>query len=171
MKDLPSLSPASNASRFASRLTTSLPGLAHAALPLPVPSPEGMLWVVGLAPSEVDPDTSALRIGAPSYLSSFRADFGDFTELAPISPEPPAGSWLGELLDLDERRSRHQGLFELYGKAVPSFAAGPRALTTAARRAAVEIQTLFPSAAEPPLLPFYHALGRRFFAWLDWAAS
>lgn len=176
MKPLPSFSPLASVLVRAERTRAALAGVPHTSLPLPVAGAEGTLWRVWFVPSETDPDTSALRIGVPSYSMSFRADFGVFTELTALRPRDlgladDAGPWLGEVTDAAERRAKVPRLVELLQEAAPSFAAGPRGLTAEAKRAAAEIKALFPQAAEPPLLDFYARASARFFAWLDFAAS
>jgi hypothetical protein len=175
MKEPPSLSPVVFAVRRAERSKAALPGAWHTTLPLPVPGADGTLWGVWLAPGEQNPETGALRIGVPEYGLFFRADFGAFAELRGLAPRDfglsdKTAPWLGDVPDADDRNARRGRLFELLQAATPGFAAGPRGLTPAARRAAAEIKTLFPEVAEPPLLPCYRRAARRFFAWLDVAA-
>lgn len=176
MRQLPSLSPVLHAVIRANRTRAALPDLERTALAFPLPGPDGMRWMVWLTPSEINPDTGAVRVGAPAYSVAFRADFGSFSELSALSPKETgapenAGPWLGEMLDAAERDMRRPRFFELLQLTTPSFAAGPRALTPEAKQAAAELKTLLPEVAEPPLLPFYKREAKRFFAWLDLAAA
>lgn len=176
MKPLPSLYPAEKAWFFADAARAALPGPLRAALPLPVRGAEGVLWSVWLGPSELDADTGALRLGAPRYVASFRADFGGLEELALVSPGAlglgaDAGPWLGELTDAPAREAARARYYGLLAETVPSFAAGPRSLTAPIKRAAGALKDLFPEVAEPPLLPLYRRAAARFFTWLDFAST
>ena len=73
-----------------------------------------------------------------------------------------------EPADLAEQRLRYLDLFDVVA---PAFAAGRGAETAAGKRAASELRALFPRIAEGPLVPYYRALGGRFFAWLDRTAA
>lgn len=176
LKELPSLSPVTQAVFRAERTRLSLPDLGHTTLPLPVSGPEGTLWGVWFTRTEKNEDTGALRLAAPEYGLFFRADFGTFAELRALGPRDfglpeAADPWLGELTDAADREPRRARLLELLQLVAPSFAAGPRALTPTAKQAAAELKTLFPDVAEPPLVPCYRRASKRFFAWLDFASA
>lgn len=176
-KELPPLQPVARvAARFSRFAPIVAKGGGRAGVPVPVPGPDGVRIAILLTATEPVPDTDRLRVQAPGHLVSARADTGDMVELAAITPrdlgvtgEPEA--WLGEIPAASDRASERARLLELYDQALPAFAAGPAGLTEGARRAAREIATLFPDVAEAPLLPYYRALGRRFFAWVDRAAA
>jgi hypothetical protein len=53
---------------------------------------------------------------------------------------------------------------------LPAFAASQQTLDGSTLEAAKEFKELFNLLAEPPLMPFYHVVGREFFQWLDQVA-
>lgn len=175
-KTLPALEPVARIhARYARMTRGAVPGCDLAGLPVPVPGLDGVRIAILFTATEREPQTGARRVQAPRHLVSARADTGDFVELRAITPrdlgvpqDPEA--WIGELPEGDrgEKRAR---LLDLYDAALPAFAAGPSGATATAKRAAIEIAALFPEVAEAPLVPYYRALGRRFFAWVDRAAA
>lgn len=175
-KTFPPLEPVARVAALHARLARgAAPGCDHAGLPVPVPGPDGMRIATLLAATEPVVETGARRIQAPRYLVSARADTGDFVELAAVTPrdlgvaqDPEA--WLGELPpgDRGEQRAR---LLDLLDAALPAYATGRAAAASSVKSAARELKKLWDDAAEPPLHPYYRALGRRFFEWLDRAAA
>jgi hypothetical protein len=63
---------------------------------------------------------------------------------------------------LDKRKR----LFELYDNLLPEFAARAMRSTPAAHRQAAEFVALFSQLMEPPLIPYYQAVGKEFFDWV-----
>lgn len=163
------------AKRFAFHQQGALPGKNHAGLPVPVPGPDGVRVAIFFTTTEVDEATSALRIQAPGHVVYAQAATSDFIELCAITPrdlgiaEDP-GAWLGDP-GAPADPGKVARLLDLYDAALPAFAGGPAAMTAASKRAAIEIKTLFHEVEEPPLAPYYAALGKRFFAWIDKAAA
>ena len=154
----------------------ALPGVNRTLLPLPVPGVEGVRTAILFTTTEPLADTAALRIKTPSFVAYARGDTGDFLDLAAITPRAlgiaqDPDHWLGDFVepvDLGDKRARY---LDLYDATASAFAAGRGAETPAAKRAATDLRALFAELAEPPLAPYYRALGKRFFAWLDRTAA
>jgi hypothetical protein len=185
-KTLPPLEPVGRVAARHARLARSTAGGAgHVGLPVPVPGPDGMRLAMLAAVTEPAKGPGALRLQAPTYLVSARADTGDFAELKAIAPQdlvPPPGAagakdaqdaapWLGEIPAADALGDKRARLFELLDAALPVYATGRAAVAPSVKRAAREIRELWGEVAEPPLAPYYRALGRRFFEWIDRAAA
>lgn len=177
MKPLPPLFAPDKAWARADVLRGAFPEPLRPSLPFPVFGAEGLLWCVWLSPHEQDAERGVLRLGAPTYLLSLRADFGDLDGLSGV-PEgslglTPSGEgpWIGELGDAPAREALRGQYTALLAEAAPSFAAGPRSLTPPIKRAAKALVGLFPEVAEPPLLPAYRRVATRFFHWLDFAST
>lgn len=151
-----------------------------ASLPVPVPGEGGVRIAVMLAEAELAgegaPDPAALRIKPPGHVVFAEAWSGAFSELCAIGPadlglaNDPAEP-LGDAALAADRDAKRARWLELLDAALPGFAGGPAAITADTRRAAGELRALFPEVAEAPLVPYYRALGRRFFAWLDRTAA
>lgn len=161
--------------RFALHRVGALHGENHACLPVPEPGPDGVRIAILFAATEPDPATSALRIQTPGHVLHARAATGDFLELRALTPRDlgiaqDPGAWLGDPGPPPDP-AKLARLLDLYDAALPAFAGGAAALTASAKRAAIEIRALFPELREPPLAPYYAALGRRFFAWIDRIAA
>ncbi len=154
----------------------ALPGVNRTLLPLPVPGVEGMRAALLFTTTEPLQGSAALRIKTPTFVAYARADSGDFLELAAITPRDlgiaqDPDHWLGDFVepvDVGDKRARY---LDLYDATVSAFAAGRGVETPAVKRAAADLRALFAELAEPPLAPYYRALGKRFFAWLDGAAA
>lgn len=163
------------ARRFAFHRQGALPGKNHAGVPVPVPGPDGVRVAIFFTTTELDSTTNALRIQTPGHVVYARADTGDFIELRAITPRDlgiaqDPGAWLGDP-GAPPDPGKLARLMDLYDAALPAFAGGPAAMTASSKRAAIEIKTLFHEIAEPPLAPYYAALGKRFFAWIERAAA
>ncbi|EYF01317.1 Hypothetical protein CAP_8471 [Chondromyces apiculatus DSM 436] len=59
-----------------------------------------------------------------------------------------------------------EALYRVYDLTMPAFRSGPRDALPEVRDAARSFLQLFPQVAEQPLLLYYQAAGREFFAWL-----
>lgn len=90
MKPLPPLFAPDKAWARADVLRGAFPEPLRPSLPFPVFGAEGLLWCVWLSPHEQDAERGVLRLGAPTYLLSLRADFGDLDGLSGV-PEGSLG--------------------------------------------------------------------------------
>ena len=148
----------------------------HASLPVPVPGVSGLRAAVMLARTEPVDGSSARRIFAPSHVVYAAAMTGDFVELAAISAgdlglEGEPGAALGEVVLAADREAKRARLFELIDVVSPVFATGRAAETREVKSAAAALLPLWDEVAEAPLRPWYRALGRRFFGWVERAAA
>jgi len=148
----------------------------HESLPVPVHGPEGLRIVRMLAPTRLDPETTKRFVKPPSYLVAARADSGTFAEARAVSSaafelSDAPDLELGELVLVADLSDRVATLCTLLDAVLPSFAAGPAAPLVPVQRAAIEARDAFFALAETPLVPYYRALGKRFFAFLDRAAT
>ncbi|MEZ4312217.1 MAG: hypothetical protein R3F14_29665 [Polyangiaceae bacterium] len=180
-KQLPSLTPAAvlakKCSAFLGR--TGVP-TDHASLPVPVPGVTGLRLGVMLAPTEEDEPTGERKLQPPTHVVYGLAYTGAFAEVSAVDakslgipepaestdesadpPEPPA-----PIADLDAKRAR---VLELLDATLPLFATARPA--DAAKDEARELRDLYQEIAEPPFAPYYRALGKRFFDWIDRTAA
>lgn len=164
----------------------ALPPEYHQSQPIPVPGPKGLRVAFLYGKAMIVEPGEGLQLTPPSYLAFLNAVTGDFEELRAVTP----GEWgpkhkeeerIGRYLTLPERLvpeflTKQLRLYQAYDALLPAFATDqanvPPHLKQAAneapptKKAAAEFQALFRAVAESPLLPYYQAIGKAFFAWL-----
>lgn len=141
---------------------------------LPVPAVrEGLVQIAFMfSPSQALPGVA--RMAPPDMIAWLNPLDGNLRSISRVTPADfgqshSARDLLGEFrlqpgitaefyLNLRER------LFELYDTLVPAWAASKSLQATPALQAvAREFLQVFGQVSEPPLLPYYHALGRDYF--------
>jgi hypothetical protein len=71
-------------------------------------------------------------------------------------------------MSIEAMNAAYGRLLDTYEVLVPIYARGETFLATAdVQHAASDFQRFFPIVAHTPLLPYYRALGKDFFTWLD----
>ncbi len=125
---------------------------------------------------------AVLKPGTGQYLypPSHRAVVdagGKFEKLEAISPQRlgvahEADKALGvhtapKGLAPEQALKKQERLYQLYDRLLPAFATGE----TGVKEEAAEFRELFVLLAEKPLEPYYRAVGKEFFHWLDLAAA
>jgi hypothetical protein len=114
---------------------------------------------------------------APSHLAFLQAETGKFESIRQVTPadfgqphQPgedigihrmPAG------LNVDTFYAEEDRLSRAYDVLLPAFAAGVTDYPPEVRKAAAEFRRLFPWLAEACLMPYYHTVGKEFFAWVN----
>jgi hypothetical protein len=120
------------------------------------------------------------RLKAPEYVALIDPAASRLVRMYAVTPHdlgqrdaPDAfiGGWenSSDKPALDRQAAAWQRLMELAETVLPAFI-DRAAATSALRAAAREFRDLFDQLAEPPLKPYYRALGPRFFAWLEQSA-
>jgi hypothetical protein len=112
---------------------------------------------------------------APTLKATFDATTGDLRSRESVSPAEVGGSHAaGEIIGLhvlaqgltaDAYNAKRERLFSLYDRLAAPFVGGEQ--PTVNGGAAREFRELFFSLTEKPLAPYYRAVGRAFFAWVD----
>ena len=125
---------------------------------------------------------SGLRLRAPRYVTLLDAATGKLVELRAVNPgefgqKHAKGEVIGAYDMLPGRRTPDQihalraQLEVAYDDLLPLFAAdqtgGPREI----KETAAAFRSLFSLLVEQPLLPYYAAVGKVYFAWLDKLAA
>jgi hypothetical protein len=157
---------------------SALPTETHMSLPIPLAGePPGVVFL--FAPSQLVRD-QGLFLYPPSYRALILARDGHFKELRSMTPaevslsdDPtkPLGTYgLPPGMTPDEFTTRKERLLTAYDALLPSFFdGGARAEATV--QAAKDFRVVFEQISEQVLRPYYHAVGRRFFGWLDATAA
>lgn len=147
-------------------------------LPVPVRT-EGSVRIAFLyTPARALPNVT--RLGSPNQVVWFDAD-GRLVAIESVTPQTfgqsaMAGQSMGEFrlppsMTATEYLTERDRLFVLYDQLVPAWAGHTELSADAQRGAAQEFLRLFADVAEPPLLPYYEALGADFFHWMHTAAT
>jgi hypothetical protein len=147
-------------------------------LPIPV-RVDGRVRVAFLyAPAQALPNLT--RLAAPSRVV-WLDHAGTLVKVESVTPQTygqsaKAGELIGEFrlppnMSAEQYLSRRDRLFELYDQLVPVWADQADLMPSAKQAAAREFVGLFTELAEPPLVPYYEALGGGFFGWVKAAAS
>jgi hypothetical protein len=112
----------------------------------------------------------------PNYRALVDANTGQFVDLTAVSPADlgradPEDKFLGVFnipagVTPEQYTADQARLYQLYDLLLPAFAAGRAAVPEQIKEAAAEFRGLFPRVAEPPLEPYYQAVGNAFFDWL-----
>jgi hypothetical protein len=178
MPELPKLTTIVYLVESAKRYTTgSLPDIQHQSLPMPFPGPEGLRVAFLYCPSAIIESGRGLQLRPPRYIAFFMAETGAFDELKLFAPEEwglsaPEEGWIGSYLTPAERMdpeflTKLIRLWQRYDTILPSFAIAKTDVSAEAKRAAKQFTTMFEDVAESVLIPYYRAVGKEFFSWLN----
>jgi hypothetical protein len=157
------------------RVADKVPDESRQSLPVPWVR-EGRLEVAFFyAPSKVTP-ADGVKMAPPDQLSSLDARSGTLSALRAVTPPDfgmadAPGALLGAFklppgVDAAAYLAARAELFALYDRLMPAFAAAPAAPDPAVRAQAQEFLRLFAAVHEPPMAPYYEALGRGFLDWV-----
>lgn len=150
---------------------TAVPPMAHQSYPIPVRGGGGLrvVFLYSVARPVYGQGTFML---APSHRAVLDASDGALKEVGPITPRDlgvtdPAQRIFPAVkmppdLTAEQFEARQKQLFATYDKLLPLFAAGH----DPAAKDAASFEELFSQVSEPPLAPYYRAVGAEFFAWL-----
>ena len=145
-------------------------------LPVPVRRGEALRLAVIVCPVVIGGPNGTV-IGVPTHVGEFALATGELDELRtvtpaefgqPVAPDGVLGTWqpAPELTFARVRELRAQ-LFADLDILLPAFARDDRAPAAPVVEAARRFEPAFALLGEPPLAPWYRALGRDFFDWLD----
>lgn len=147
-----------------------------ASLPFPVAGATGLRIAVFLAQATPVDGSAAQRVMPPRHVVYALAMTGAFVELAAIRPsdfglDHAADEPLGEVTFAADRISKRERFFDLLDQFLPMLAIGRLPGEPSAKKVTRDLRELFHELAEPPLLPYYRALGGRFLTFLERAAA
>jgi hypothetical protein len=162
------------------RPAQALPDETHQSWPIPV-LVEGELRAAFLfAPRRLEPGKGQL-LTPPSYLAQIDATTGTFLDLRLIRPaelgqSDDPGTLLGyyalpEGMDVQQYLILEAEALRLLDALLPRFVDDAARLEPALAKAAGELRARYWALTAAPLHPYYRAVGRRFFAWLDSVAA
>jgi hypothetical protein len=157
--------------------TVAMPDENHPSYPIPTPGAEGLRIAFLYCSAAIVEPQKGLQMKPPKYIAFFQAETGMFDELKAFIAEewdlnPTQETWLGNYLTLPERQApefltKQIRLYQSYDLLMVPFASGQAFLSDKERKAAIEFKALFEEISEKPLLPYYQAVGKQFFTWLD----
>jgi hypothetical protein len=159
------------------KAAVALPDETHRSLPVPS-GPAGKATIAFLFCPEAYGEDMKLLLTTPEYVAYLAVDDGHVLRMQAVTPadfglrHAPGqviGGWGVEAIEgtPEQIGEMWQRLLSLYEVILPAFVRSNGAVTNEVRQAAREFRTLFMRIAEQPLIPYYRALGKAFFAWLD----
>lgn len=143
---------------------------------LPVPMRAENAWRAAFlyAPAQILPGVN--RLAAPNFVAYLDPIGGSLLELVPVTPKDfgltdKAGELIGEFrlpqgMNANEYLLERERLFGLYANLVRPWLDGAKPGPSDLRLRAQEFLRSFAVVSEPPLIPYYHALGRDYFDWV-----
>jgi hypothetical protein len=145
-------------------------------LPIPRRSPDGLRVDFFFCAAFARPGQPVV-LGPPHFLIAVHADSGQLDYLRAVGPkdfgqshgkDESIGTFgMQEGMRVEEFMDKRATLYATYDILLPAFARGGMAVVDdGVREAAREYKVLFRILSEPPLLPYYHALGQEFFTWV-----
>jgi hypothetical protein len=162
------------------RPAQALPNETHQSWPVPLLGAEGLRAAFLFAPFRLDPGKGQILL-PPSYVAQIDAATGTLLELRFVRPaelgQPDApGTALGHYalpqgITVEEYDRREAHALGLLDTLVEPFVDGAARLDEPLAQAAGELRRLYWALTAAPLHPYYRAVGRRFFDWLDGVAA
>lgn len=144
-------------------------------LPIPHKAPNGLRVDFFFCPALARPQ-QPIVLYPPIFLTTLHADSGQLDMLRSVEPrnfgqahgrDDPIGTFgMPSGMTVDEFIEKRSTLYETYDVLLPAFARGVTPGDPKLKRAAQDYTTLFELLSEPPLLPYYRAVGAEFFAWV-----
>lgn len=155
-----------------------VPEQSRQSLPVPVRTNGKLQVAFFFAPAQILPGLN--RLAPPHFIVWLDPANGNLIDVKEVTPQDfgqshGAKDMIGEYrlpegLTADAYVLERERLFGLYGNLVPLWMSGTEGDAAARRILAQEFLRLFGVVSEPPLIPYYHALGRPFFDWVRAAA-
>jgi hypothetical protein len=122
-------------------------------------------------------ELEGLHLLAPTHLAFLQAETGKFVSIRHVTPKElgqphSPGEDIGVHrmpvgLNVETFYIEQDRLFRAYDVLLPAFAAGAGDFPPQIRQAAAEFRRLFPWLAEACLMPYYHAVGKEYFPWVN----
>lgn len=145
-------------------------------LPIPVIHRGGLQIVFLFCPALALPK-QPVKMAPPQYMLTLNAVTGEREEFhAVTSKDFGLSHQRNELvgtfaipdgMTVDEFSQKLDRLFEIYDELLPAFVQNEITPSDDIKKATDEFQQLFGIVSEPPMLPYYRAAGKEFFAWVD----
>ncbi len=155
----------------------TLPNETFQSYPIPVIGPTGMQVGFFWGTSRAVPGQGRHYV-VPSWIAALDPLTGAVVDarrvLAVEFNQAAAGDFIGihkQTMSVEQHQSLESRLYELYDLLSPVFAARNTVDTPELRDAAAEFQQVFGQLTDDFLHPYYRAMGREFFDWLDSAAE
>lgn len=155
-------------------VSATVPEQSRQSLPVPVRLGETLQVAFFYCPSQALP--GVVRMAPPHYLSRLDPATGALISLVPVTPATfhlahPAREELGKYslpqgMSVDQYFALRDRLFWLYDQLVPAFAQDTQSQRTDLKPLALEFLRGFEMVSEPPVRPYYDALGADYFRWL-----
>ncbi len=151
-----------------------VPEQSRQSLPVPVRLQKELRVAFFYAPAQALPGVN--RLAPPHFLAYLDATTGALISVAPVAPSHfnlphEVNSLLGEFrlpqgMNAEQYLLERERLFGLYANLVPPWLDGAKPGAANLRLLGTEFLRSFGQVSEPPLMPYYHALGREFFDWV-----
>jgi len=155
-----------------------VPEQSRQSLPVPVRVNGGLRVAFFYAPAQMMPGVN--RLTPPHFVSWLDPNTGALLELRAVTPKDfgqahGPNDLIGEYrlpegVTPNQYMAERERLFGLYSNLVPAWMSGAQP-GAEHRLLAQEFLRSFGAVSEPPLIPYYHALGKEFFQWVRAAAK
>lgn len=155
-------------------VSATVPEQSRQSLPVPLRIGETLQVAFFYCPSQALP--GVVRMAPPHYLARLDPASGALISLVPVTPATfhlahPAREELGkyslpEGMSIDQYFALRDRLFWLYDQLTPAFAQDPQSQRIDLKPLAAEFLRGFEMLSEPPVRPYYDALGADYFRWL-----
>lgn len=152
-----------------------VPEQSRQSLPIPVRINGALRVAFFYAPSQVLPGVN--RLAPPNFVAWFDPVTGALLTSQKVTPQDfghlrEATDFIGEYrlpkeMTVNQYLVARERLFDLYANLVPTWMTGTQHRTVDQQLLAQEFLRSFDSISEPPLIPYYHALGKEFFDWVQ----
>ena len=155
-------------------VSATVPEQSRQSLPVPLRYGDTLQVAFFYCPSQALP--GVVRMAPPHYLARLDPATGALISLVPVTPatfhlaHPPReelGKYsLPDGMSIDQYFALRDRLFWLYDQLTPAFAQDPQSQRTDLKPLATEFLRGFEMLSEPPVRPYYDALGADYFRWL-----
>ena len=166
--------------RFGRQLVMDrVPEQSRQSLPIPVQVDHALTIAFFYAPSQILPGVN--RLAPPHFMAWLNPTTGTLVTLKRVTPQDfgqshGADDLIGEFrlpegMTANQYLAERERLFGLYANLVPAWMADTKPGNSSLRMQAQEFLRSFAKISEPPLIPYYYAIGREFFEWVRTAAK
>lgn len=161
------------------RVSDKVPEQSRQSLPIPARLARGLHVGFMFAPSQALPGVN--RLAPPNWVVWLVPSTGTLAVLQPVTPstfglQHDPRQMIGEFrlpagMNAESYLAERHKLLDLYSTLVLAWDGGLPSQAPGLQAPAAEFLRLFGQLSEPPLIPYYHALGMEFFDWTRAAAS
>ena len=156
-----------------------VPEQSRQSLPIPARLSKGLHVGFMFAPSQAMPGLN--RLAPPNWVAWLLPSTGTLAALQPVTPallgqQHDPRQMIGEFrlpagMTAEAYLIERHKLLDLYATLMPAWDGGLPPQQPGLKGPAAEFLRLFGLLSEPPLIPYYHALGAPFFDWTRATAS